>query len=310
MTAWRIVCDAGGTSLRFGRFDAAAGLSRIEVLPTDRCASFEDAILGYAHKFEDHAELAGVAVAGAGPVEGECVQLTNASLRIRAKAVSAIIGGKPVRLLNDLEAVGWSVPSLSAAQLDPVLTTDNPLAGPRIVVNVGTGFGASILIGIPSGWHVLACEPGHMKLASGLSTRDGPLLVRTAVEDVISGQALREADIWAALRRACVDEARADLKDDVFAAAAATSEGRDLIADFSALYGQICGDLVLASGAWGGVYTCGSVAAAWSRHADKAPFKSAFLAKGAMAARMERVPVSQILAPYPALLGLCEVTLA
>jgi glucokinase len=75
------------------------------------------------------------------------------------------------------------------------------------------------------------------------------------------------------------------------------------------MLGAVCGNLVLATGAWGGVYLCGSVVKAWLNAGATVPFHTAMCAKGAMCARMARVPVYEIAARYPALTGLSRITL-
>ncbi len=305
MTAWRIVCDIGGTHIRTARCEGNAPPASVAVSPTRDCEDLVALLLDYARSFDDIEALDGIAVAAAGPVEVGRVQLTNAPLLIDEAQLRAAFGGGPqVRIVNDLEAVAWSLPYLSEAQATAIRTPQNALPGNLLVVNVGTGFGASMLVQTRDGWHAIGCEPGHMKLASSISRPANAICVKTSIEDVLSGLALRDG---AALSRfgapgkilAIETENR-----DRFSALAASPEGREIVGRISSLLGQICGDLVLACGAWGGVYVCGGVADALLKHVDPADFISAFDAKGPMSPRMARVKVQQIVEPYPALIGL------
>jgi glucokinase len=70
------------------------------------------------------------------------------------------------------------------------------------------------------------------------------------------------------------------------------------------LLGRVVGDLVLASGAWGGAFLCGSVVRGWSSVADPERFRKVFERKGAMSGRMRGVPTAVITHPNPALIGL------
>ncbi len=295
MTPWRIVCDVGGTNIRIARADTERQIIDTIVRPTRECTSLAAFLRDYADRVGSTDSLEGVAIAAAGPVEDGGVALTNRPLVISAADVSAAFGDRTVRLLNDLEAVAWSLPSLQPEQVSSVRAPDAPLSGPRLVVNVGTGFGAALLVATGKSWQSVACEPGHMKLAGALAAADGTLLADGSIEDTISGLALARA------------ETVARLGTDATAAPGTIYSRHAFNRNFSALLGQICGDLVLACGAWGGVYFCGSVAAEWLRQPDLPAFLAAFEAKGPMAPRMARVRISQILAPHPALIGLAAL---
>ena len=187
MTPWRIVCDVGGTNIRIARADDRRQITDTVVLPTRDCTSMATALLKYANSFDRGDLLEGIAIAAAGPVEDGRVELTNHTLSIDAQIVSAEFGNRPVRLLNDLEAVAWSLPWLQPEQLTPVRSPDTPLGGPRLVVNVGTGFGGALLIATGEGWQSIACEPGHMKLARAFAATSGTPLGAGSVEETISG---------------------------------------------------------------------------------------------------------------------------
>ncbi len=303
MTAWRIVCDVGGTNVRLARSEGVAQLRGLIVRPTAALVALEDEISAYARQWDDPEDLEGAAIAAAGPVEDGTVELTNANLEISAHKICDALG-KPVRLVNDLAAVAWALPHLARADLIAVCAVDLPLAGPRLVINIGTGFGAAVLMETRGGLHVLSCEPGHMKLASGLENCSAGVGVTASIEDVFSGRALmdreRLREVW---------RLEGDVTADVFGGGANTNHRRRFLSDFSALLGQVCGDLVLATGAWGGVYLCGSVLSGWVGVANREAFQSRFRDKGPMSARMKRVGVNHIAASHPSLLGLAAVPL-
>ena len=297
MNSWRIVCDAGGTNVRMARCEASR-LGHVRVVPTSAGLDIAALLSGYATTFPDREALAGAMIAAAGPVMDEHVKLTNADVTIHAAAVRETLQ-RPVRVLNDLEAVAWALPHLTGADVRAICACEMPLAGPKLAINIGTGFGASLQIETPHGAHVCALEPGHMKLAAaGLP---GEVTARLSIEDVLSGLALRDSATaahfwrWNGARHAGAE---------LFSRAHESDDGRRFILAFSALFGQVCGDLVLATGAWGGVYTTGSVAAAWARGGDVEAFRAAFCDKGPMSTRMARVPVQHITLGHPALMGL------
>lgn len=308
MTGWRIVCDAGGTTVRVARHDEMNALSRIDIMPTADCTNVSDMLMSYARGFADFDQLDGLAIAAAGPIDNGSVKLTNAPLSISASDVGRTFGGRPVRLLNDLEAVAWSLPGLKADEYDPIRIASDALRGPRLVVNLGTGFGAAVLVPVPSGWHSLACEPGHMRLAP--CGDDGAAGARDwSIEQALSGMALASAAEAGSYWHSSSWLLQSGDHAGRFAAAHQSPQGLAFLQEFGRLLGQVSGDLVLATGAWGGVYLCGSVAQAWSTSPDKAAFVAAFEAKGPMSARMRRVSAYQVLAPFPGLRGLCAVPL-
>lgn len=304
MTSWRIVCDIGGTNIRLARADEARQISGLRVVPAGTCNAPAKTFLDFANAFEDGERLAGVAIAAAGPVDGPIVRLTNRALTIDAREISAVLGGVPVVVLNDLEAVAWALSWTDPSELHPILAPSDPLQGPRLVVNIGTGFGGALLIETSAGWHVVPCEPGHMRLAT-----PGPPFALASVEELLSGLALGDRACLARHWNVHLPRKGDAGAHDTFERILATADGADFMRRFSGMLGHVCGDLVLACGAWGGVHLCGSVAAAWLRRADRAAFQAAFVAKGPMSARMARVNVAQINTPYPALTGLAALPL-
>jgi glucokinase len=284
MKGWRIVCDVGGTNIRFARSEGPKQLARLCIESTERCTSLPAALRQYWLQFDDRESFQGAAIAAAGPVEAESVTLTNSPFTIEREAVSAEIGGRPVALFNDLEATAYAIPFLTAQDLRPVVEVPKPAAGPRLVVNVGTGFGAAILVHTSAGWQSVATEAGHMTLGTFAQSHgvDDTAVNAVTVEDRISGLALSGATGLSLNRRSFSPV-------------------------FGELFGAVCGNLVLATGAWGGVTLCGSVAAAWCRTREFAPFIASFCNKGRMSKRMAHVPVSEIILPQPALIGLTFV---
>lgn len=305
MTAWRIVCDAGGTHVRLAR-SSAGQVKAVRVVPTIPGLDLVQLLKEYADAFEDRHDLEGTVIAAAGPVLDGEVKLTNADVTIRGAAIREILHC-PVQLLNDLEAVAWALPMLPASDLRTLLACDMPLEGGKLAINIGTGFGAALLIETPRGSHVCALEPGHMKLASARGCEPAKVTAHLSVEDVLSGLALGMPSSLAGFWR--WDNAASIDIHQLFSTASDTRDGQRFISEFSALFGQVCGDLVLATGAWGGVYLTGSVATSWSSAANLDAFSAAFRDKGPMSARMARVPVHVIAATHPALIGLAAAPL-
>lgn len=136
-----------------------------------------------------------------------------------------------------------------------------------------------------------------MSLAPDLAARAG-LDVGASVEDLLSGAGLDKA-----YRKTAGDpSARFDFAGD--------GQATQMVALlFSEALGRIAGDLVLATGAWRGVYLCGGVIDAWHPHASTRVFMEAFQAKGAMSSRMAKVFCGVITKKNTALYGLSRLSL-
>ena len=112
MTGWRLVCDVGGTNIRIARCEGPKKLVNVTVRPTAQCSSLQDALLEYLRVFDDRDSVLGAAIAAAGPVEKGRVTLTNHHTTIDREAMMAGLGGRPVALLNDIEATAYAIPLL------------------------------------------------------------------------------------------------------------------------------------------------------------------------------------------------------
>jgi glucokinase len=162
--------DVGGTHLRLAllapegprfhllrkaRFDTQAHTSLLE--PVQAFLAAEPTLRPQAACF-----------AGAGPVVGRRLALTNAPWDLEADALEAALGF-PVHLVNDFTALTHGVRHLDLSdqqQVTPLLPKDarrptpDP-AGPQLVVGAGTGLGVGFAI---PGAGVLPSEGGHLGL--------------------------------------------------------------------------------------------------------------------------------------------------
>lgn len=308
MGGWRLVADVGGTNARFARALADGRLADRAEHATAGFASFAEALRGYLDGLCEVGPCSGARIAAAGPVAGDEVRLTNGTWTIRKGEVSRLIGGAEVRLFNDLQAAALSIPRLDPADLAMVLspaTAPGP-GGSILAANVGTGFGAAVLIALAEGWASLASEAGHTTL--GATTADELALwaalfpAAVSVEDVLSG-----AGIVRLYRHFAAREPAAEPHpEDILAAVPDDPAAHRAAAAFTALLARVTGDLVLATGAWAGVYLFGGVVHGWHRHADLDAFRAHFTAKGKMAGRMASVPVHVVRNEAAPLIGLAR----
>jgi glucokinase len=312
MTRRRLVADVGGTRSRFGVSEGPGRLSDIRIYETAARPSFAGTMADY---FSDiGADPAGawcrdVHVAAAGPVDAGIVALTNSAWRISADEISGALGGVPVRLVNDLEAVGLLLPHLAPADIQRIgsvagTPSGTGLVGNRIAVNVGTGFGAATAVRVQEAsggarWAIAAGEAGHMTLAPVTPEEAAAFSFASSVEDVLSGAGV--VRLYQSLAGTTEGNRTANA---VFAGVGTDPIAAIAVQVLSRLLGRVAGDLVLATAAWDGVYLCGTVAQTWAGVGDFGAFRGEFERKGPMSARMAQVPALVITAPEPALLGL------
>lgn len=292
----RLIADIGGTNARFAFVEGAVPGPAIR-LPTADFETFEPVLEAALDALPGATTATEAVIAAAGPVLGEAIDLTNLPWRIERSAVSIRLGGARVRLLNDMEAVALALPVLGPdhrVALRAGLPPEQPR--PMLAVNVGTGFGAALAVPTPERWVAVPGEPGHMRLAP-LGPEEGRHFRGFAsVEDLLSGRGL------VALHRAL--GGTAEDAGAVFAAEPGDQAARTALDLFATCLGRIAGDLVLATGAWGGAWLCGGVVSTPRGDRFSQLFLDAFDDKGPMRSAISAVPVHHITADDPALLGL------
>jgi glucokinase len=288
VTGWRLVGDVGGSNARFAR---ASG----STLHARRCysvrnyPSFYDALGHYLEETGGAEGCHSAAFGVAGPVDAGRVKLTNAPWTIDAKEATRLVGGAPAGVVNDLQAVALALPYLGEQDLAPLGTAVRSDAKrTMLALNVGTGFGAASVVPAGEGWVSSGSEPGHMALGALDADQLRVVEPGTTVEDLMSGRGVRTLYRRLAARKG-VAANESWTSADIFQNASADPIASETVHCFSKLLGRVAGDLVLASGAWGGVYLCGSVVDGWAEVADIAEFREPFERKGLMSERMRGV---------------------
>ncbi|MBC7174626.1 MAG: glucokinase, partial [Polyangiaceae bacterium] len=158
--------DVGGTNLRLALFErdgqglVKVGAARYATASFER---LEEAVETFCATGEVPVEAAGFGVAA--PIQGTSARLTNSPLVIEAEAISATLGGTPVRLLNDLEATALGLAHLPASSFASLLPGAPDASGHRAVIAAGTGLGQSLLIWDGSRHIAVATEGGHVEFA-------------------------------------------------------------------------------------------------------------------------------------------------
>ncbi len=298
--AWRLVCDAGGTNVRFAR---AFGneLHACRSYLVSRFDTYWSALDAYLAETGGADSCAEAVVGAAGPVEQGAVKLTNAPWVIDANEVQVRIGQR-CRLINDLEAAAFCIPGLKDGEYIPLgsVSPDLSIAKRVLAANLGTGFGAAALLASPR-WISCPSEAGHMSLSMLGECADGLAVSFPTVESLLSGNGL------AALHRSLNPSSDA-AAETLFADASSDAGCARTLDIFSRILGNVLGNLTLAVAAWDGVFLFGSVAASFSSAADARLLRDAFENKDKMRTRMKQVPLVMVTKQDAALAGLAAVS--
>jgi glucokinase len=313
-----LVADVGGTHIRFGIAVGGSGSSPLNVhcvrrYPVRAHESISHAAEHYRAETPGvPAALSRAAVAVAGRVEADRVQLTNSAWSFSARALSESQRFEHLHVINDFEAVGHAVGALRAADLQSVgpQRLSLPLVkGVCAIVGVGTGLGVGGVVANAGGFTVLATEGGH---ASFAPTNEKSIDVlrwlrrkygRVSAERVLSGAGL--ANIYQAL---C--EAEGLHVPELSAAEITTRAGGgsdalcvESVGLFCELLGSFAGDLALTLGAWSGVLVSGAMLQHFDRAMLERRVRSGFEYKGRFTPAMRSVPLETISHPHVELLG-------
>lgn len=308
-----VTTDIGGTHARFAIASIDGGrvadLGEPVTLKTSEHASFQTA-------WEEFGRRAGIALpnelamAFAGPVDGDALKLTNNPWVIRPALMSERLGVERFLVVNDFGAVAHAVAALGETDFSHICGPDVPLPADGVItiVGPGTGLGVAALLRHDAHYEVIETEGGHVDFAPLDSLEDKILTElrksfrRVSVERLVSGRGL--VNIYEAL--GAIEKRPLAIHDDKSLWSAAL-EGSDSLATAALdrlclTLGAVAGDMALAQGAKALVIG-GGLGARLAEYLPRSGFRDRFIAKGRFERRMEHMPVKLITHPQPGLFG-------
>lgn len=301
MDSVALIADIGGTNLRVALVNADHEVTRQQNYLCRDFATLTDALQAYL----DDAGLGGflslALLSAAGPVLNGRVRMTNHPWDIDAAAISTALSIRTVELLNDFEAIAWSLHGLEPGDVRSIQSGTIDPNAPTIVIGPGTGLGVAAFI---PGHGPLATEGGHMTLAA--TTSEEWQIAKTLTEQyghasferVVSGMGLEtlyRISTGSDLNAAEITT-RAEAESDPAAIA--------VVRQFSVFLGAVAADMTLAYGARGGVYLAGGILPKVIDIFPAEAFIARFTAKGRFGDYLRNIPVHIITHPNPALQGL------
>lgn len=304
-----VLADIGGTNVRFAVLTGKT-LDRLTHLAVSGYGSFREALDEYLGRLPEAGQPRAAILAAAGVVENGRCALTNSSWVIDAAELRAAYGFSTVRLINDFEAVAWSLPVLSRDRLLQI-GGGQPVAGaPRAALGPGTGLGMALGLPHAAGQLVLSSEGGHSTM-SGCSPREDAVIAllrqrlgHVSAEDVLSGhglenlhEALAALDNVALPRRRAAEITRAGIEGTCPTSRAALDM-------FCAMLGTVAGNLALTLGAKGGMFVAGGILPRMPEYLAASKFRARFEEKGPFKKYLEPIPTYLILEKDAAFVGL------
>ncbi|HET9474969.1 MAG TPA: glucokinase [Steroidobacteraceae bacterium] len=313
-----LVADVGGTHVRFGIAVGGSTSSPLNVHCVRRYpVRAHESIAHAAQHYRSAtpgvpASLNRAAVAVAGRVEQDRVQLTNSGWSFSARALSESQRFEHLHVINDFEAVGHAVGALRAADLQPIGSQRLALPltrGVCAIVGVGTGLGVGGVVANGGAFTVLATEGGHASFAP-TSERSIEMLRwlrrkygRVSAERVLSGTGL--ANLYQALCETGGLHVPELSAAEITTRATNGSDANcvEAVGLFCELLGSFAGDLALTLGAWSGVLVSGAMLQHFDREVLERRVRAGFEYKGRFTAAMRGVALETISHPHVELLG-------
>jgi glucokinase len=304
-----LLADIGGTNARFALL-AGGTVGEIAHMAVSDHGSFREALDKYLGHLPEAGTIHAAILAVSGAVRnGRCV-LTNNPWVIDAAELRVAYGFSTVRLINDFEAVAWSLPVLSRDKLLQVGGGQPVVGAPFVALGPGTGLGMAVGIPHATGHLVLSSEGGHSTMA-GSSLREDAVIAylrrrfgHVSAERVLSGnglenlhEALAALDNLTLPRCGAAEITRAGIEGTC-------STSRAAIDMFCAMLGTVAGNLALTLGAKGGIFVAGGILRHMPEYFAGSPFRARFEEKGRFREYIEPIPAYLILHEDVAFVGL------
>lgn len=309
--------DIGATKTLIGLFAPAEERPRLVDVRTVTTLEYDSLEAIIARFLDDHPSAGFISAATfgvAGPIVEQVARLTNVPWEVDAAAVRDLFGFPSLTLLNDLQAMAYSVPVLEPAELEVLQEGSAAPTGNAALIAAGTGLGEALLHYVDGRFIPSPTEGGHADYAPRTPREIGLLRAlirdfgRGEYEQVLSGPGLMNIYRYVHGESPCPGQTGGEAPMDPARVSAAALEGRcphcvETLDLFVTAYGAEAGNLALHSMASAGVFVGGGIAPKILPAMRAGAFMEAFRAKGLMTDFLTDVPVAVILNDRAGLLG-------
>ena len=315
--------DIGGTKTALGIYSPEKGIGTPlarETFASANYACLEDVVAEFRLKFDFDIDKATFGVAG--PVAVGKAVITNLPWIIDEERLKDALGVSTVKLLNDLEAIAWSVSSLEENDIYALNDYGEPEKGGTIaVIAPGTGLGEAFLVWDGSRFLAQASEGGHADFAptNELEIELLRYLLKkhdhVSYEMVCSGIGIpniynyfkdsgrMEVPAWLVRELENVQDPTPLIINTALKKGGSCPICEATLDMFIALLGAEAGNMALKILPTGGVYLGGGIPPRILPQLQKGLLMQNFLHKGRMSKLLSSLPVNVILKPDMALTG-------
>lgn len=314
--------DIGGTKTTLGIYSPDEGLGHPlakETFPSANYAGLEAIVAEFSSKFDFECVKAIFGVAG--PVSGGKATITNLPWTIDEEQLKTAFKIPSVKLLNDLQAIALSVPSLEKEDIYALNKAAAVQGGTIAVIAPGTGLGEAFMVWDGARYFAQASEGGHADLAPTNETEIDLLRYlmqkyeHVSYERVCSGRGIpniynffkesgrEEEPEWLAKEHAKAKDPVPLIVNTALRTDIDCTICRATLDMFISLLGSEAGNLALKLLPSGGVYLGGGIPPRIISALQEGLFMENFLRKGRMAEILLNIPVNVILKTDTGLTG-------
>lgn len=318
-----IAGDIGGTKTTLALYSPESKLREPFAEATYESGAYSS-LEEVIHTFVSTFDIKGVRHASfgvAGPVMGGKAEITNLSWIIEEHRLLAKMGFEYLHLLNDLEALAYSISLLEESDLS-ILNQGVPVEkGPKAVIAAGTGLGEAYLTWNGSHYVPHASEGGHTEFGPSNALEIDLLKFlldryeHVSYELICSGSGIPNIYEFLKEKRYYPEpkwfsEKLAQEKNPtalIINTALNTNDSCELCKGtldlFISILGAEAGNLALKILSTGGIYLGGGIPPRILTALKQGPFMESFLRKGRLSKIIRPVPVFVILNPKAGLIG-------
>jgi len=314
-----LVGDIGGTHTRLAYYDFEMGQLEFlaeQIYPSSDYPGLDEIVREFVatHK----GKIAQACFAVAGPVHDGRAKFTNLPWIVDVARLEQALAMRTVTIINDLEAVAYSVDVLEPKDFAILNDGDSKAVGNVAVIAAGTGLGEAGLYWDGSHHLPFACEGGHCDFAPANELQDQLLrhlraeFGHVSWERLVCGPGLlniydflrdvRHGDEpeWLKLEMKQGDPAAQITRYGIDGTSPLCAQTLEL---FASLYASEAGNLALKIMATGGIYLGGGIAPKILDQLRGSSFLKALSTKGRMSDLLRAIPVRVILNDKAGLLG-------
>jgi glucokinase len=311
----RMVADVGGTNTRIALFDEQSGdFHAMQAFVNRDYARLQDLVLAWMNGLDQVPAKGCIAIASA--LEGDRVRMVNMDWSFSREAFGNETGIEQLAWINDFVGNAHALPYLEAGDRVELHAGRAGVADKLAALGPGTGLGGATVQRSPDGWLATACEPGHAGLspASALELALLEVLMRehdnVYAELLVSGPGLQRLYQTLAEVKGLGAEALSPAEVSERALAGDDALCEEALSLFCGLLGSVCGDFLLSTGAYGGLFLAGGIVPRMIPFLKTSPFHQRLCNKGAMGELLDQVPVYAITVEQPGLIGAAHAPLS